>query len=152
MRKIRRISSDVHVELTPMIDVVFLLLTFFFFTIVMMVRADVLDVNLPELTAGTQAQETIPVAISIDADGAIFVNGEPTAIDGLVEMIKGLKEDELAMSVVLAVDTDSPAGVMISVADVLTGAGMGEFSIIGHRADDAVDQSNDGPIDEGSDE
>ena len=31
MRRVRRISSDVHVELTPMIDVVFLLLTFFFF-------------------------------------------------------------------------------------------------------------------------
>lgn len=144
MRRVRRISSDVHVELTPMIDVVFLLLTFFFFTIVMMVRADVLDVNLPELTSGTQATETIPVTISIDADGLVFVNGEPTAVDGLVEMIQGLNTDEAVMSVVLAVDTQSPAGVMISIADVLTGAGMGEFSIIGHRADEAVESLGEG--------
>jgi len=127
-----------------MIDVVFLLLTFFFFTIVMMVRADVLDVNLPELTSGTQATETIPVTISIDADGLVFVNGEPTAVDGLVEMIQGLNTDEAVMSVVLAVDTQSPAGVMISIADVLTGAGMGEFSIIGHRADEAVESLGEG--------
>ena len=91
----------------------------------MMVRADVLDVNLPELASGTRATETIPVMISIDADGLVFVNGEPTAVDRLVAMIEGLNEDGLTTTVVLAVDTDSPAGVMISIADVLTGAGNG---------------------------
>lgn len=152
MRRVRRMSSDVHVELTPMIDVVFLLLTFFLFSIVLMVRADVLDVNLPELGSGRTASETIPITVTITELGDVLVNKEPVGIDGVVEAVRGIREASGAGPVVLAVDTAAPAGVMISIADELTGAGMGEFSIIGHKRDasnveDAgagIDGSSDG--------
>ena len=140
MRRVRRMSSDVHIEMTPMIDVVFLLLTFFIFAVVMMVRADVLDVNLPELAAGQAAERTIPITIVIDETGSLFVNSEPVELASIIEHVQSLKEqigDGSATTVVLAVDTKSPAGVMISLADTLTGAGMGEFSIIGHRSEAA---------------
>jgi len=136
MRRVRRMSSDVHIELTPMIDVVFLLLTFFIFAVVMMVRADVLDVNLPELAAGRAATQTIPITIAITDAGELFVNGEPVMLDAMVEHVQALQtkiDDGSKSALVLAVDTQSPAGVMISVADKLTGSGLGEFSIIGHR-------------------
>jgi len=130
-------SSDVHIEMTPMIDVVFLLLTFFIFAVVMMVRADVLDVNLPELAAGHAAERTIPITIVIDETGSLFVNSEPVELASIIEHVQLLKEqigEGSTTPIVLAVDTKSPAGVMISIADALTGAGMGEFSIIGHRS------------------
>lgn len=136
MRRVRRISSDVHIELTPMIDVVFLLLTFFIFAVVMMVRADVLDVNLPELAAGHSAERSIPITIAITEVGELFVNGELVAMDDIVEYIEtlqaGMGEGDRGV-LVLAVDTQSPAGVMISLADTLTGGGLREFSVIGHR-------------------
>ena len=66
-RRVRRMGDDARVELTPMIDVVFLLLTFFVFSIVLMIRADVLDVQLPELTAGENAERVTPITIAIDA-------------------------------------------------------------------------------------
>lgn len=137
MRRVRRMSSDVHIELTPMIDVVFLLLTFFIFAIVMMVRADVLDVNLPELAAGHSADRSIPITIAITHEGELFVNSEPVKLDNIVEHVQALRAEQPEGVLVLAVDTQSPAGVMISLADTLTGAGLGEFSIIGHRSPDA---------------
>ena len=152
MRRVRRMSDDVHIELTPMIDVVFLLLTFFIFAVVMMVRADVLDVNLAELSSGHAAQSSIPIMIVIDEDGALFVNGEPMDMDGVVARVGSLREELGDGALVLAVDTQSPAGVMISLADVLTGAGLGEFSIIGHRRDDqtteqAIEQETQQDVD-----
>jgi biopolymer transport protein ExbD len=133
MRRVRRMSGDVHIEMTPMIDVVFLLLTFFVFTMVLMVRADVLDVNLPEIGSGRSAESVIPITIAISDTGAIFVNSEAVDMDGVVERVEALRQEFGDGALVLAVDTDSPAGVMIGLADVLTGAGLGEFSIIGHR-------------------
>jgi len=133
MRRVRRMSGDVHIEMTPMIDVVFLLLTFFVFTMVLMVRADVLDVNLPEIGSGRSAESVIPITVAISDTGAIFVNSEAVDMDGVVERVEALRQEFGEGALVLAVDTDSPAGVMIGLADVLTGAGLGEFSIIGHR-------------------
>ncbi len=148
MRRVRRMSSDVHVELTPMIDVVFLLLTFFLFSIVLMVRADVLDVNLPELGSGRTASETIPITVTITELGEVLVNKEPVGIDGVVESVRAIREQSGVGPVVLAVDTAAPAGVMISIADELTGAGMGEFSIVGHKRD-AGEQGSGTEADDG---
>ena len=136
-RRVRRSADDVRIELTPMIDVVFLLLTFFIFAIVMMVRADVLDVNLPKLAAGQPAEKTIPITIVIDQQGALHINGDPVELEAIPEQVNTLREELNANGpLVLAVDTQSPAGAMISLADTLTGAGLGEFSIIGRKAQD----------------
>lgn len=134
-----------------MIDVVFLLLTFFFFTIVLMVRADILDVNLPELRAGHSAEQSIPIAISIDSMGLISINGEPVTLDGIAQRIESMRaqmDESVSSPIVLAVDTQSPAGVMISLADALTGAGMGEFSIVGNKGDDRASEPNPEQVDD----
>lgn len=127
-------SSDVHVELTPMIDVVFLLLTFFVFAIVLMVRADVLNVNLPELSSGRNADAVVPITIAITENGELLVNREMVVLDGIVEKVQAIRSEFGDGPLVLAVDTKSQAGIMIALADRLTGAGLGEFSIIGHKA------------------
>jgi len=134
MRRVRRMSSDVHVELTPMIDVVFLLLTFFVFAIVLMVRADVLNVNLPELSSGRNADAVVPITIAITENGELLVNREMVVLDGIVEKVQAIRSEFGDGPLVLAVDTKSQAGIMIALADRLTGAGLGEFSIIGHKA------------------
>ena len=52
MRSIRRHDLAPRVEMMPLIDVVFLLLTFFIYSFVMMVRAEVLPVVLTPLGTG----------------------------------------------------------------------------------------------------
>ncbi len=131
--RVRRMGEDVRIELTPMIDVVFLLLTFFVFSIVLMVRADVLDVRLPELSSGRNAERVNPVTIAVSGEGTVLVNGEAVGMAGVIERVLALREEFGEGPIVLAVDTRSPAGVMIELADELTGAGIGEFSIIGRR-------------------
>lgn len=121
-----------------MIDVVFLLLTFFVFSIVLMVRADVLNVNLPELVSGENAERVIPITIVITQSGELLINREPVEMGSVVEKVKALREELGEGPLVLAVDTGSQAGVMISLADVLTGGGLGEFSIIGKHASDGA--------------
>ena len=55
----RNPPPTVTAELTPLIDVVFLLLTFFILAAVLMVRVDVLGIRLPTLAAGTPLERQI---------------------------------------------------------------------------------------------
>ena len=136
-RRVRRMGDDARVELTPMIDVVFLLLTFFVFSIVLMIRADVLDVRLPELTAGENAQRVTPITIAIDEQGILFVNAEQIAQDQLIARVGVLRAESPDSPILLAVDVRSDAGVLIQLADALVAAEMGDFSIVGREASPA---------------
>ncbi len=136
-RRVRRMGDDARVELTPMIDVVFLLLTFFVFSIVLMIRADVLDVRLPELTAGENAQRVTPITIAIDEQGTLFVNAEQIAQDQIIARVGALRAESPDSPILLAVDVRSDAGVLIQLADALVAAEMGDFSIVGREASPA---------------
>lgn len=134
MRRMRRTNPDVRIEITPMIDVVFLLLTFFIFSIVLMVRADVLDVNLPELSTGQSAERVVPITLAINADGSLVLNRETIDPESVVARLEELRANTPEAPIVLAVDTESDAGVLIGLVDRLTVAGIDSFSIIGKRA------------------
>lgn len=126
--------AEVRLDLTPLIDVVFLLLTFFLFSMVLMVRADVLDVSLPEIGSGRPGERVSAITVSIDADGAVFVNGEPVEVSGVADEVKRLRAEAEEAPVLLAVDEGGRAGRLIELADVLRGAGINEFSVIGRPA------------------
>jgi len=151
MRRLRRDAEEVRVELTPMIDVVFLLLTFFVFSIVMMVRADVLNVDLPELASGVPAERVEPIVVSVGDDGGLTVGGEVTAMGDVVDTVRSMQEERAGAPIVLAVDVGSPSGVLIELADRLTGGGLGSFSILGRSVVGDGEGLGDLPEDGGGD-
>lgn len=70
-------SQEPDVNLTPMIDVVFLLLLFFMIT-TSFVRESALQIDLPQAT-GEQSERQQPINIVISADGEVLVNEAPVA-------------------------------------------------------------------------
>lgn len=134
MRRVRRSSAgEIRLELTPLIDVVFLLLTFFIFALVLMVRADVLGITLPELSAGAPARPSDAVELVIEADGSLRLAGEAVELDGLDGRLDALHAGE-DRPVRLAVDERAPSGVLVSVAEVLAARGVGSLDLIGRPA------------------
>ncbi|MEM1186460.1 MAG: biopolymer transporter ExbD [Planctomycetota bacterium] len=146
--RLARRSPDVRVELTPLIDVVFLLLTFFVFSIVLMVRVDALDVTLPELTGAADAPRGRLVTVAVTSEGDIRVDGEPTTLETLAADTQAAIDAATtgpaagasgtssgnAPRLVLAIDTDAPAGVLIAVGGELARNGLGGFSLVGTPA------------------
>ncbi|MBK7404859.1 MAG: biopolymer transporter ExbD [Phycisphaerales bacterium] len=131
MYKVRRTTPEVRVEMAPLIDVVFLLLTFFVFAMLMMVRAQVLDITLPSLGAGRPAENATAVTISIAADGGTFVDGDAVDRDSLIGAIRAKIEQAPGAKINLAADTASSAGDLLKIVDLLSKNGYGNFQLFG---------------------
>ena len=71
-----------------MIDIVFLLLTFFIYSMAMMIRASVLPVQLTPLASGKPAAGGGDVqAITVDKNGKMFLDRTPVTFDQLDEQL-----------------------------------------------------------------
>ena len=127
-----------EINLTPLIDVVFLMLVFFIITTTFSER-DALDVTLP--TAETaEPMETAPVEIVIDAAGAIQVDGE-TVADGAAALHRVLTEARRgrpaeARQVLIRADHRVPHGEVLAVMDQAGRNGFTEVGIATTGTDD----------------
>lgn len=131
MRHSRRSSVDVRFEMAPLIDVIFLLLIYFIFVLVVMVRADILDVRLPTLSAGTPAERGVAVTIALDREGRLFVNGEETPREGLAARVRELRAENPGAKLFVAADEGGRTGDVLSLIDLLAAEGLGEFQLLG---------------------
>ena len=101
----------------PLIDVVFLLLTFFIFAQTLMVRAEVLPVELVELSTGQDARELErdrPMrAVTIAADGQLHLGREAVTWAGLGDRLRAMAGQEPRPTVFVAMERgEDGAGVV----------------------------------------
>lgn len=147
--KLRRSHSwDVRLEMTPLIDVVFLILTFFVFSLVLMVRADTLGIDLPELPSAEVADRSEVISLVLTAEGELRLDTEPVTLDSLAERIAAAREQRPGARVLFAADAASASGDLLRVLDRLTAAGIEGVSFPSVPTDDSagdpqpVDSSN----------
>ena len=69
----RRSPPEPTLELAPLLDVMFLLLTFFIFAFVIMVRLEVTDIRLPTASTGRGAERVPTVTLALNAEGEVTI-------------------------------------------------------------------------------
>jgi len=148
MIRVRRTSPEPRMEMMPLIDVVFLLLTFFIFSLVLLVRVDVLDISLPTIGAGQPATMTDAITIALDRDGSLFVNAEPVTSEELGDRVRAIWSDQPEATLVIAADTGGVSGDLLGLIDLLASEGLGEFAVIGSPSpdDDASPSAETDPV------
>lgn len=132
-------------DLAPLLDVIFLLLTFFVLSIVLMVRAEILDVRLPELGAGETAAGPPPITVSLATDGTIALDGLQIAPDALTEAIRDATEALDEPTVAIAVDTDAASGDLLRLVRQIRAAGIERFGVLGASPTDTGADATPGP-------
>ncbi len=125
----RQRRSSVGLNLTPLIDIVFLLLVFFLLT-AHFVKEKRLDIELPKAQSGDQVEEEKVVEVEINQEGTILVNNRPTPDESLVETLKGALHAPVEKRVRLRADASTPLNRVVKVMDASRIAGAESLDIL----------------------
>jgi len=126
MRLQSRRSEEPDVNLTPLIDVVFLLLIFFMVSTTFN-RETEINIKLPEASGQPMQNEKKVVEISIDAKGRYFVNKKEvinTKVDTLKRAIEEAVGDSEKPQVILSADRMTPHQAVITAMDAARQLGL----------------------------
>jgi biopolymer transport protein ExbD len=116
--KIRRRNGNppAAINVVPMIDVVFALLTFFIMSTLFLSRSEGLLVNLPQATM-TKPQPPVKIAITLKADGQLALNKQSIQLDQIEPGIRVLMTANQPTVVVIHADEKAEHGQVIAVMD-----------------------------------
>ena len=111
-------EDDFELNIVPMIDVIFAILTFFIISSLFLTRSESLPVNLPQ-AASAELQERTRIAVSIDEAGEIALNQNAIALENLQAGVRDLMADTQESVVVINADEAVSHGRVVAVMDEL---------------------------------
>lgn len=105
-----------QINIVPMIDVIFAILTFFIMSSLFLSRSEGLPVNLPKASTA-KVQQKSKVVVSVKPDGAIALNKKSIQLAQLETALKSLVNPQEELVVVVNADEKVDHGKVIGVMD-----------------------------------
>lgn len=117
-----------RIEMLPLIDVVFLLLVVFIYTMLSMAVHRGLNINLPK-SESSEIEKQLILSITIDEEGSIYIDKQKVDIDQLTESLLSMTEDKKNPGVLLFADKGIPYQALFKVLDRIRAAGLNRISL-----------------------
>ena len=129
--KIKRSSVASTLSLTPLIDVVFLLLIFFLVTSEFDEEERRLDIILPTATSATpMTGKPREIVVDIDTQGRLYLRGQPTNLSELYQTLQtAVANNPVNQTVVIRADQQTAFQPVVSVMDVCNKTGVSEYTV-----------------------
>ena len=138
------VISDINV--TPLVDVVLVLLIIFMVTAKLIVARGI-AVDSPKTASGDEVRSTLQV--TIDKNRQLYVNGEPYGdVATAQSKVESMRADNPELKAIITADTSVPHGDVMRVIDFVKLAGVTKFALTSDplaRNRDPGGSSRDGP-------
>ena len=121
------VESEASVDITPMLDVVFIMLIFFIVTATF-VKESGIDVNRPKAQTAV-VKEKANILVAIDAHNKVWVNRREVDIRSVRANIERLHAENPKGTVVIQADQDSTNEILVQVMDASRMAGVYEIAL-----------------------
>lgn len=126
-RRLSREQDESEINLTPMLDVTFIMLIFFIVTASFVKEAGI-DVRKEQATqAETKARASIFIAIS--PNGQVWIDKRQVDVRAVADNVQRLRAENPEGQVIIQADRDSKNGVLIQVMDQVKQAGVDNISL-----------------------
>jgi len=122
----KRLVAEINV--TPLVDVMLVLLIIFMVTAPMMTQG--LEVDLPKTTAKSLRQQEEPLVVSVNAKGEIYLGKIKINSALLRQQLSRLPEEKKQQPLYLRADKDVPYGLVVTVMADIKRAGFGKLGMI----------------------
>jgi biopolymer transport protein ExbD len=117
-----------EINVTPLVDVVLVLLIIFMVTATYIVRASI-EVDLPRAAHGGEATGTI-LSVIVTKDGQLFLDGVSRTEEELVARTKeAVARDGDGARAIISADKGALHGAVVRAIDLVRGAGVTKFAI-----------------------
>ncbi len=123
--------EDPEIGLTPLIDVVFLLLIFFMVSTTF-TRESEITINLPEAAASETESERVMIDLVVDVQGRYYVNNRllvNTQIDTLRNALRQAIEGRENAVLLISADAQTPHQAVITAMDAARQSGIVQVSL-----------------------
>lgn len=120
-------EDDLGVDLTPLIDVIFMLIIFFLMT--MSFSLPIVDFSLPGSNTASYERQEHKLTLSADRTGQLYLNGSAISLKEAAQRLKEHPECVLE----LVPDRNAPAQVIIDAADLARRYASGRLVIAAER-------------------
>jgi len=123
-REVRSLANEdeLEVNMTPMLDIVFIMLIFFIVTAVF-VKDTGINVNKPEATSARDVKR-ISTLIGVDPDGEIWINKQQVALEEVYPLVAKLRQENPKGKIVITADAKSDATVVVRIIEQLNLLGV----------------------------
>lgn len=115
-------EPDVRIEIVPLIDVIFCILTFFILAAVTLTRQAAINVDLPRASTGT-TQMRQNLLVSVDPIGQTYIEKLPVSKEQLLQAIVNFRQQNPQGLVILSASRSASYNDVVQVLDLLRSAG-----------------------------
>ena len=129
MRKIAKDKEQdgAEIDLTPMLDVMFIMLIFFIVVASFIKEAGV-EVNRPDDNQPDNPEDSVSIMVKIAADNQIWMENRRVDVRAIRANIQRLLAEDPEAPVTIKVEKGAEAGVVVDVADAARESGAGSIS------------------------
>ncbi|AOM01974.1 biopolymer transporter ExbD [Cobetia marina] len=129
-RRMEAAEDSGEINLTPMLDVVFIMLIFFIVT-TSFVKESGVEIQRPEASHAT-ARPDAAVMVAITAEGAVWVDGKPVDAHRVGDAVAELADGQ---PVVIQADRQSRTGLLVETMDALRSAGVQDIAVAASKGE-----------------
>lgn len=119
-------GNDVGIDMSPMIDCVFILLIFFIVTTTFVEETGV-QVDKPQAASAVQLEKT-SILIALTDKGAVVYGGREIGIGGVQALVRRMLQKE-DLPVIIQADTVAQSGLLVRIVDEAKLAGATKVSV-----------------------
>ncbi len=127
----QRIREDAQIDLTPMLDIVFIMLIFFIVTS-SFVKESGVEVNRPEASHAV-SQKKAGIFVAITASNDIYIDKRMVDAERVEATLEHLLLDQPEASLVIQADEHAYNGTVVEVMDAAKGAGIKNIALAAER-------------------
>ncbi len=128
MSFLRKQNDEPRIDMTPMVDVVFLLLIFFMISTTF-VESPGISIKLPEASSQTIDREPKEIKIYLSREGDIHYHNQKISLDDYRNLLAEHQSEVKQTTVLLLADQESKHGKVVTLMDLARDAGFTKLAI-----------------------
>lgn len=127
-RRRRRMSLNSEINVTPLVDVMLVLLIIFMVTSPMLVTG--VEVDLPKTQAAALSGQDEPIAISVSKNGEVFIGESKVRLDELGSKLQSVLKEKTETRIFVRGDKDIDYGKVMEVFGAIKVAGFKNVALV----------------------